>query len=316
MKTNRLAISASSAALAFAGIIACSTEQPTSPAAVARIRPAVFNLAGSSANVGDLIVCKTGDAGSFTVVFDAPVANVRSFDASQVRLDNGLTNTGTRTYTFNLAAGQCRTIYSRPIVAGVAIDPNVRATITEAAGPTILTITTDVDGSGNPASSSVGNRNATIEFNMFHDAMVTFNNLAPAVPVCDFVTFGGFVLSPNNVSFGGNAGVTSKDVLFGELNFKNHTNDDLIHVHTVTSYVQDGADEDTRRVSGPATVNGVSGFTATVYLTDNGEPGTSDRIRLVVVGAGGELITDQTIVGGNVQLHDVCRPAPLFGPTQ
>ena len=317
MRTDRLAVSASSAALAFAGVIACATEQSTSPTSpVARVpKSMVFNLAGSTTANGDLIVCKTGDAGSFTVVFDAPVLGVRSFDALQVRLDNGLTLAGTRTYTFSLAAGQCRTLFTRPVVAGVVFDPNVRATIIEAADRTLLSIATNVDNSGNPGIFNLANRSATVEFNMYHDALVTFVNAAPT-PVCDFVTYGGFVLEPNNVSYAGNAGVTSKDVLFGELNFKNHENGDLIHLHTIASYVQDGTDEDTRRISGPATVNGESGFTATVWLTDNGEPGTSDRIRLVVTNAGGQLITDQTVNGGNIQLHHVCRPAPLNGPTQ
>jgi molybdopterin-binding protein len=183
MKTNRLAISAGTAALALSTLIACSTEQPTSPA-VARIRPAVFNLAGSSASVGDLIVCKTGNTGSFTVVFDAAGAT-RSFDAAQVNAT--LTPAGTRTYTFNLAAGECKTLYSRPIVAGVVSDPNVRAVITEAAGPTLNTIVVNDDGSGNEATSSVATRSASLQFNMFHDAMATFNNAPPPPPTgCTF----------------------------------------------------------------------------------------------------------------------------------
>jgi molybdopterin-binding protein len=186
MKTNRLAISAGTAALALSTLIACSTEQPTAPANV-RIGPAVFNLAGSSASVGDLIACKTGNAGSFTVVFDAAsaVAPLRSFNAAQVNAT--LTPAGTRTYTFNLAAGACLTLYSRPIVAGVVSDPNVRAVITEAAGPTLNTIVVNDDGSGNEATSSVATRSASLQFNMFHDAMATFNNAPPPPPTgCTF----------------------------------------------------------------------------------------------------------------------------------
>jgi len=181
MKTNRLAVSAGSAALTLVGLIACSTEQPTSP--VARIPgPAVFNLAGSSASNGDLIVCKNGNAGNFTVVFDAASAT-RSFEAGQVNAT--LTPAGTRTYTFSLTAGQCKTLYTRPIVGGVFSDPNVRAVITEAAGPTLLSISVSDDGSGNEAVFSVAGRSATLQFNMFHDAMATFNN-APPVLACTY----------------------------------------------------------------------------------------------------------------------------------
>ncbi|HUQ82332.1 MAG TPA: hypothetical protein VM076_14365 [Gemmatimonadaceae bacterium] len=43
--------------------------------------------------------------------------------------------------------------------------------------------------------------------------------------------------APNNISYGANAGVPSKGVLFGEFRFENHPNGDHIHVHDVTSYI-------------------------------------------------------------------------------
>ena len=54
--------------------------------------------------------------------------------------------------------------------------------ITEAAGPTLNTIVVNDDGSGNEATSSVATRSATLQFNMFHDAMATFNNAPPPPP--------------------------------------------------------------------------------------------------------------------------------------
>lgn len=176
MKTNRLAAAASTAVMSLGVLVACSPEQGTAPARV-NVKTAIFNLAGSLAANGDLIACKTGAAGSFTVVFDAAAAGTRSYDATQV---NGtLTPAGTRTFTFNLAAGECKTLYSRPIVGGVGSDPNVRAVITEAAGPTLLSINVNDDGSGNEATSNVATRSATLQFNMFHDALATFNNQPP-----------------------------------------------------------------------------------------------------------------------------------------
>jgi hypothetical protein len=315
MKTNRLAAAASTAVLALSGLIACSPDQATSP--VARIPgPAVFNLAGSSASVGDLIACKTGNAGSFTVVFDAAGAT-RSFEAGQVNA--ALTPAGTRTYTFNLAAGACLTLYSRPIVAGVTSDPNVRAVITEAAGPTLNTIVVNDDGSGNEATSSVATRSATLQFNMFHDAMATFNNAPPVVEpeVCDFSTFGGFTLERNfNISYGGNAGRADDGFAYGDLNFVNHTTGDHIHVWNVTGYVHpnDGGPltgagyEDSRMATGMGEINGAGSFPVEWRFIDKGEPGTQDEVYLKVNGV--VLIQQQSVQGGNVQLHKNCKPAP------
>src|SRR4029450_11273655 len=44
--------------------------------------------------------------------------------------------------------------------------------------------------------------------NSIHGIRVTYTNtLTPPPGVCDFSTFGGFVLEPYNISYGGNAGI-------------------------------------------------------------------------------------------------------------
>lgn len=127
----------------------------------------------------------------------------------------------------------------------------------------------------------------------------------------------GFVLSPNNVSYGGNAGVTNKGVFFGELNFENHTNGDHIHMHDVTSYTHPTTGPlsefaETRQIVGPVTLNGVEGYTVTFRATDLGEPGTNDRVWMQMTGPGGTstLIGAMKVDGGNLQLHNACRGGP------
>jgi hypothetical protein len=317
MKTNRLAVSAGSAALTLITVIACSTEQPTSP--VARIpAPAALNLNGSSPTVGDLIACKTGDAGSFTVVFEAAKAGAvgdttaRSYDENQVNAT--LAPAGTRTFTFSLAAGECKTIYSRPQTSAT-FDPNVRAAITEAAGPTLNSIDVSADLSGNEAR--VVGRTAILQWNMFHDALAVFNNRPPEdADVCDFSTFGGFTLENNyNISYGGNAGQVQEGFAYGDLNFVNHTTGDHIHVWNVTGYVHPTTGplsgpgyELSRMATGLADINGVGAFPVEWRFIDKGEPGTKDEVYLKVNGV--VLIQQQPVQGGNVQLHKNCKKAP------
>jgi hypothetical protein len=176
MNTNRLAVSAASMALALAGAMACSTDNPTAPAASVKI-PAVFNIAGSDPGRGEIIACKTGSAATFTVVFSG------NFIAGEVQ---NLVLVSGQTYTLSLNAGQCKTIYSR-VAGGPQVNPEAIATITEGATPgftlTAITAITETDES---VTTDVPNRRATVAVNMFHDAQVTFVNTAIPTTGCTF----------------------------------------------------------------------------------------------------------------------------------
>jgi hypothetical protein len=176
MNTNRLAVSAASMALALAGAMACSTDNPTAPAASVKI-PAVFNIAGSDPGRGEIIACKTGSAATFTVVFSG------NFIAGEVQ---NLVLVSGQTYTLSLNAGQCKTIYSR-VAGGPQTNPEAIATITEGATPgftlTAITAITETDES---VTTDVPNRRATVAVNMFHDAQVTFVNTAIPTTGCTF----------------------------------------------------------------------------------------------------------------------------------
>src|SRR5690349_19657332 len=232
MKTNRLAISAGTAALALAGMIACSPDTTTAPPRAAVKVPAVFNLEGSDPGRGEMIICKTGSAATFSVVFSG------NFIAAEVQ---NLTFVSGQTYTLSLNAAQCKVIYSR-LAGGPQVNQEAFATVTENPTPGFtlsnITAATETDEA---VTTDVPNRRATVAANMFHDAVVTFVNtpiVNPPTAVCDFSTFGGFTLEKNfNISYGGNAGFAKDAFAYGDLNFKNHTTGDHLHVWNVTGYV-------------------------------------------------------------------------------
>src|SRR5262249_24383390 len=79
---------------------------------------------------------------------------------------------------------------------------------------------------------------------------------------------------------------------------------------TSISYLRVEADGIHTTIGGTATVNGVSGCTFTVCLEDSGEPGRSDRCRIVLSGPGGFAYDslDYALRGGlldlgNIQVH-------------
>jgi len=173
---NRLAVPAASMAFALAGVIACSTETTTPDRLLAPT--ASFDLTGDP-NAGALEVCKNGTAADFTVTFGG------NFDAADVT--GGITSAGGNSYTFSLTAGQCLTIYNRPIVGGVELDPNVTATVVETApsgGITFGSVTATAEG--NTSSTDQAARSGTVAFNMFHDARITFVNVPAPSTGCTF----------------------------------------------------------------------------------------------------------------------------------
>ena len=176
MNTNRLAVSAASMALALAGAMACSTDNPTAPANAVRM-PAVFNIAGSDPGRGEIIACKTGTNATFTVVFSG------NFIAGEVM---NLTPVSGQTYTLSLNAGQCKTIYSR-VAGGPQVNPEAIAQITENATPGFtLTAITAITETDEAVTVDLPNRRATVGVNMFHDAQVTFVNTAIPTTGCTY----------------------------------------------------------------------------------------------------------------------------------
>jgi hypothetical protein len=137
-----------------------------------------------------------------------------------------------------------------------------------------------------------------------------FSPAPPPSEVCDRMTFGGYVRLPGEISYGGNAGITSAGVAFGNVNVINHITGDHYEVKTPADYKRPTTGPlstypETREVTGPATVNGSTGHTLTVRFTDLGEPGTVDKIWMQLDGA--TVIPSRNVDGGNVQLHYQCK---------
>ena len=116
----------------------------------------------------------------------------------------------------------------------------------------------------------------------------------------DFVTGGGFIdASGGKANFGFVAGLKPGAASpTCHLTYIDHAAGLQVKMSDITKYSGSGT---TRTFEGPAIVNGASGYTATVTVTDGGEPGRSvDSIQVTLSSryeAGGLL------AGGNIQLH-------------
>lgn len=127
-------------------------------------------------------------------------------------------------------------------------------------------------------------------------------------PVCagsDYVTGGGWIsgtASGGKGTFGLSAGTTN-NVPWGGLNYKDHGDGLTLQSTSITTYAP-GATPNSRHIEGFAQVNGVNGYTFSVDVTDNGEPGTNDVFDISISDgyqAGG------TLDGGNIQLNAPCQ---------
>lgn len=119
--------------------------------------------------------------------------------------------------------------------------------------------------------------------------------------VQDFITGGGFITGTPSGAKGnfGVAGGIKNGAFWGHLNYIDHGNGMHVKHETITGYDVTGPTE--RRITGTCRIDGQSGFTFSVFVADNGEPGTGDTFNLFLstgYSAGGFL------GGGNIQLHN------------
>jgi len=138
-------------------------------------------------------------------------------------------------------------------------------------------------------------------------------------PSGDFVTGGGFIITPDPVTGDhanfGVAGGCKNDFLWGHLEYVDHNFSPPMRVHGtgVLDYFADTFDPTkTRWIRGTAEVNGVSGFTYCVRVTDNGEGASAPRpadMFLIFLTNGTTIYTASgPLVGGNIQLHPNSSP--------
>ena len=119
----------------------------------------------------------------------------------------------------------------------------------------------------------------------------------------DRVTAGGWInstLTASKATFGIVARNTTP--LTGHVTVVDHNSvlGGVLHSTSITSYTIVNAT--TRTITGTCTINGTSGFTFTVTLVDNGEPGTADTFTISVSSG---YNASGTLGGGNVQVHPV-----------
>jgi hypothetical protein len=127
-------------------------------------------------------------------------------------------------------------------------------------------------------------------------------------PVGDFVTGGGWITgTPSGArgNFGVGGGI-KRGAFWGHLTFVDHgANGPKVKGTGVTGYEVTGPLS--RRITGTADVNGVAGFTYTVDVTDNGEPGREDTFTIALSNG---YSASGTLAGGNIQLH--AQPGPCM----
>ena len=301
---GRMALAAG-AAVSMALLAACS-DSPTAVNAPAARVPKV----GFAVNVGDvttntpevtlLKICKLGDvAGSFTTT----AKSAGEGGSGNPSISSGLA----------VAPGQCKVAAIDNGDASahkgdfLGVSEAAQANVTETLDSCVL----------NPNTAIPCNDSYFI--NTAHGIVLTFTNTSTPPPppeVCDFSTFGGFVVSPNNVSWGGNAGRVDGGFAYGDLNFVNHTTGDHIHVWNVTDYGHPTTGplsqfEDSRLAFGLGSVNGGPVNVPVEWrFLDAGEPAKKlgDMVYLKVGNT--VLIPEMNVGGGNIQLHSKCKKAP------
>jgi len=316
MRSTALAVSA-------AAFLAACSDSPTAPAPVRAPGTPSFaigdvpdGLVTNVPAVGRFTICKTEDSnvsGVFTIA-------TQSINGGTADVAGGTVATGG---SITVAPGECRIAVVSNNHSGSA----VRVTITETSagfvGPVVeQQIEDDFEDQPPPAViSSEANVAAGLSYdvNLIHGVRLTYRNIVeiPAL-ACDFSTFGGFVLTPNNVSYGGNAGRIEDPpgFAYGDLNFVNHTNGDHIHVWNVTDYGHPDTGPlsqypDSRLAFGLGSVNGGPANVEVEWrFVDLGEPAkkVGDAVYLKVGGV--VLIPEQVVIGGNIQLHPKCKKAP------
>lgn len=134
------------------------------------------------------------------------------------------------------------------------------------------------------------------------------NCKGPVKNCYDFVTGGGWIsIGSSRGNFGFHAGINA-DGSFRpvNLNYIDHSTGMKVHAKSMTAYT--ATSSTCRHVTGACEINGQSGFTYTVEVCDNGEPGRhTDQFTITL--SNGYSATG-TLEGGNVQLHSPCNGKP------
>jgi hypothetical protein len=152
-----------------------------------------------------------------------------------------------------------------------------------------------------------GNRYGWFVQNEFDGLAIdnSFRTGTLSTPNCEVkISDGGYItaLNTDTGTFGGNAKVSLTGVSSGQQEYQDHGPIQPLNVKTID--VQAVVCSDDRKQAslfGHATVDGMGSYEYRIDLTDNGEPGTSDKYGISIPGVGYASGT-QTLGGGNVQI--------------
>jgi hypothetical protein len=133
--------------------------------------------------------------------------------------------------------------------------------------------------------------------------------LPPSTPLCDvdFVTYGVRIIALNGdlANAGGNARVDGDGNPTGQHEYQDRGPAQPMNVHSInmlavvcTAIPGVGG---IAQIYGEATIDGAGSYIYRIDVEDRGEPGTSDKYWIAL--SNGYTSGDQTLVGGNVQIH-------------
>jgi hypothetical protein len=125
----------------------------------------------------------------------------------------------------------------------------------------------------------------------------------PPGPCHDFVTGGGMLKDGNSrANFGFNAGFkpnsVTPDVHF---NYIDHSTGLKMKAASITVY--QASSNTSRHFEGTCEIDGLAGYTYSIDVTDNGEPGRND---LLSISLSNGYSRSGALAGGNIQLHNPC----------
>jgi hypothetical protein len=135
--------------------------------------------------------------------------------------------------------------------------------------------------------------------------------LPPSTAFCvvDFVTYGVRIIASNGdpANAGGNARVDGAGEPTGQHEYKDHGPVQPMNVHSISvlavvcSDIEGVPDGKQAQIYGKATIDGAGSYNYRIDVEDRDEPGRSDKYWITL--SNGYDSGNQTLVGGNVQIH-------------
>ena len=131
--------------------------------------------------------------------------------------------------------------------------------------------------------------------------------LPSSTPVCEAtITSGGWIIAMNGdrANFGGNARSDSAGNTSGQEEYQDRGPASPMNVHSIAVLAMTcNSDRTQASIFGTATKDGSGSYNFRIDVTDRGEPGSSDTYRMRLSGGTTYDSGEQTLRGGNVQIH-------------